>query len=269
MKKHTLLFVLLFVLYGTVDAQVLKSLKEKIAEKVGKTNASKNSGKNSAQADSVMRELNRAGFGDAINGNPFAMGMGMVDPSVLPEKYTFSHLYRIRMKAEKGDIEMDYYLTKSGNYIGNIVKARKNDSVTMVHDYEKRLIVNYLNGQPMVMRLPEAGQFSSSEKDTVVQIRTIPNKVILGHNCIGKQMENDDYLLTLYVAPDLGVGMCNPFEQDGAATGTGYRLRKKETNGGLVMQMLIVDKKKKGPQNNDGSMECILFEEKELIIKNR
>lgn len=269
MIKWSYLFCLsLFFCTATSKAQVLKGIKDKISNRLANGLSKKNTEKSSVDVDSVMRKLD--GFNmDNNTLSAYGVGMGMLNSSVLPDAYLFTHLYRIRMKSSMGTFDMDYLLTQSGNYLGSEVTPKESMKVVMVYDYEKKLIVNYLNGKPMVMRLPEVGSSSEEGKDTAYVVTNLPNKKFLGYDCFGRQMENEEYLLTLYVAPDLGVGMCNPFENQTGNSSPALRLNKKSSNGGLIMHMDIKDKKNKGDKNTSGTMECILFEKKQTVIKNR
>lgn len=265
--KQLLLF--LFIISGlsfTGYAQIMKSLKDKIYNKTeSKSSSSKE--KSAAQYDSLMNQYNLPEY-NTTNLGAFAGSMGSVSPSVLPDAYVFSHIYKIRMKSGQGNFDLEYYLTKSSNFLGSSVNAGNNMQVKMVHDYERSLMVNYLNGKPMVMKIPPSTN-STDDKEKPYTIKPLPNRNFLGYDCPGKQMENEDFVLTVYIAPSLGVGMCNPFEREAGNPNPAFTLRGDDKSNGLVMFMDIVDKKNKGKKSASGTMECISFEPKQTVIKNR
>lgn len=77
------------------------------------------------------------------------------------------------------------------------------------------------------MKPPNTAEASVENKDTAFTIEDLPNKKFLGYDCFGKQMENEEYVMRLYVASERGVGMCNPFESESGNPGPAFRLQKK------------------------------------------
>lgn len=269
MKKNHLLLVLAIFILTDSQAQLLKGIKEKVASKIAgldKKDSVKSTPQNSAATNQAEDdEKNSAKFGSKMLG----MGMMTGDPSILPDAYTFSHIYQLRTQFGGENIDMDYYLTKTGKFFGSSLKGKEGVSMTMVSDIEKNIVVNYMEGQPFVMKMPKSKELPEENKDIDFKITDLPNKTFLGFNCKGKQLEDDLSVITVYVAQDLGIGMFNPFENQGAMPNKSIKLRNIRYDPGLIMYMMITDKKSKNDKKDTITMECISFQEKQTVLKNR
>jgi hypothetical protein len=268
MKKLCVVILLLFLIKNELYAQRFKGIKERISDSIEKRVLKNNSDNYSIEADTVWNEakLKRL-YG--LENLPFNVGLDPFDISELPDAYYFTHLYRVKIKVVSQEQEVDYYLTNLHNYLGNMISSPENLKIKTVNDFERRLMVYYKDDKPMVFKMPTLNILGDEKDDQDYIITYLSNKKYLGFDCIGRQMENDFHTIIFYIAPGLGVDMCDPFESKSNDSDPMIRLKDLGLSGGLIIYMEVIDKKNKGTKSTSSTMECILFEKRETIIKNR
>jgi hypothetical protein len=91
-------------------------------------------------------------------------------------------------------------------------------------------------------------------------ITDLPNKTILGYNCIGKKFENDEYAFISYFTVDAPVSFDQVFKSEMDRYPEPIKEQFKNYEGALLMHMEMIDKTNKGKKNTSGTMECIAVE---------
>jgi len=99
--------------------------------------------------------------------------------------------------------------------------------------------------------------------------KELPNREFLGYDCIGREMENDEYKFTIYIAPDMEAGFGNMFKSEHANIPPAMQKFALEYENGLMMYMEMMDKKNKKKKNTSATMECVAFEPTEMVIYTR
>lgn len=272
--KRILLTATLLVSFGVSqsNAQFLKKLKERVMETtedlVIDKAADKVADKAADKTGEAMDKLLNPDFGKLMNpiGNK-------VDMSKLPASYKFDYRYALKMSTQEGEVEMDYFLSKTKPYMG--VKMNmgedKNMNMSMVFDQENKAVFTNVNGMAMATEIDLNNTIDEEDMDTYSDytIKELPNRKFLGYDCVGREMENDEYKFITYIAPDMEAGFGKMFKSEHANIPPAMQKFSEEYKNGVMMYMEMVDKKNNKKKNSTAIMECIAFEPTDLIINTR
>ena len=272
--KKILLIVVILSSFGIShsNAQFLNKLKKRVLEKtealVIDKAADKVADKAADKTGEAMDKMLNPDFGSIMN----PMGK-KVDMSKLPASYNFDYRYAMKMKTEEGEIGMDYYLSKTEPYMGvkMIMNEDKNMNMSMVFDEGNKTLFTYVNGMAMATEMDLSDAVDEEDVDMYndYTFKELPNREFLGYDCIGREMENDEYKFTIYIAPDMEAGFGNMFKSKHANIPPSMQKFSKEYENGLMMYMEMVDKKGKKKKNTNATMECVAFEPTNLVISTR
>lgn len=270
MKKKILMIAVLLTSFGVSqsNAQFLKKLKQRALEKteelvIGKA-SDKVANKAAEKTDDFMDELLNQDFGKLMT-----PGGKNVDMSKLPASYNFDYRYALKMTTQEGDIDFDYYLSKTEPYMG--MKMNMGGDMSIVFDEANKVVFTNVNGMAIATEMDLSKAVDEEDKNMYndYTFKELPNREFLGYNCIGREMENDEYKFTIYIAPDMEAGFGNMFKSDHANIPPAMQKFSKEYENGLMMYMEMVDKKNKKKKNSSVTMECVAFEPTDLIISTR
>lgn len=264
MKTWIVILLLSVAATGQTSAQFLKELRDKAIEKSKDVIVSKAADKAAERTANTMDKLLNPDFSKLSN--PAGK---KVDTSSLPAEYHFSYLYRLKMSTSEGEILFDYYLNPDESYMG--AKMNFGMDMTMVFDEGNQVILTMVNGMPIAT---EMDMDDASEEDELnylkdYTITKLPNREFLGYDCIGRQMENDDFKFIVYIAPDVEAGFGNIFKSERANMPPAMQAAVKEYENGLMMYTVMEDKKNKKKKNTSGTMECVAFEPTKMVIHTR
>lgn len=272
--KKILIIVVILSSFGIShsNAQFLNKLKKRVMEKTEALVIDKAADKVAVKAadktGEAMDKLLNPDFGSIMN----PMGK-KVDMSKLPASYNFDYRYAMKMKTEEGEIGMDYYLSKTEPYMGvkMIMSEDKNMSMSMVFDEGNKTLFTYVNGMAMATEMDLSDAVDEEDMDMYndYTFKELPNREFLGYDCIGREMENDEYKFTIYIAPDMEAGFGNMFKSKHANIPPSMQKFSKEYENGLMMYMEMVDKMGKKKKNTNATMECVAFEPTNLVISTR
>ncbi len=273
MKKIILIAVIL-TSFGVThsNAQFLNKLKKRVLEKTEELvidkAADKVADKAADKTGEAMDKLLNPDFGSLMN----PMGK-RVDMSKLPASYNFDYRYAMEMSTQEGTVNMDYYLSKTQPYMGMKMSMGedKNMNMSMVFDEGNKTLFTYVNGMAMAteMDLNDTTYVDDVDMYNDFTFKELPNRTFLGYDCIGREMENDEYKFTVYIAPNMEAGFGNMFKSEHANIPPSMQKFSKEYENGLMMYMEMVDKKNKNKKNASATMECVAFEPTNLVINTR
>ena len=269
MKRISLIAVLL-ISFGVSqsNAQFLKKLQERALQKTEQMVIEKASSKVANKAadatGDAMDKLLNQDFGKFMT-----PGGKKVDMSKLPASYKFDYRYALKMTTQQGDIDFDYFLNKTKPYMG--ARMNKGMDMMMVFDEDNKTIFTHVNGMSMATEMDLSNVVSEEDKNMYndYTFKELPNREFLGRSCIGREMENNDYKFTVYIAPDMEAGFANMFKSQHANIPPAMQKFSKEYENGLMMYMKMVDKKNNKKKNTTATMECVAFEPTDLVIKTR
>ena len=268
--KRILLIAILLATFGVSQshAQFLKKLKERAMEKTQEMVINKAADKVADKAadatGDAMDKLLNQDFGKLMN----PMGK-KVDMSKLPDAYKFDYRYALKMTTKEGDIDFDYFLSKTEPYMG--VKMNMGMDMAIVFDEGNKAVFTYVNGMGIATEMDLSKAVTEEDKDMYKDytFKELPNREFLGRSCIGREMENEDYKFIVYIAPNMEAGFSKMFKSEHANIPPAMEKFSKEYENGLMMYMEMVDKKNKNKKNTTATMECIAFEPTNLVISTR
>ncbi len=266
-RSKFLVTVVLFstILIQTTNAQFLKKLKQRVEQKVENVIVEKTSDKAAEKASNSLDNV--------FNMNPFGGGSSKIDPSEIPNSYSFSWKYSMKMTTKEGDITFDYFLQPKQPYFGFNLPTTEGKKMTgdmfMVMDNNLKVTIMYMhseansmmmvNGMPDDIDLEETADTSAS-----FNYETLPNKKIMGYNCKGLKATNDEHEITMYFTNEAPVSFNDIYKNKQSNIPEGLKKYFKENEQSLMLEMKMIDKKK---SKMNATMECIGLEEVLKMIK--
>ncbi|TLP74274.1 DUF4412 domain-containing protein [Maribacter sp. ACAM166] len=254
-----LALTLIFLLIGSsAQAQFWKKLTKKAEQAVEEVIVRKTSDKAAEMAEKSMDKIFDIDFSGP-----------QVDPSILPERYDFEYKYTMQMKHKKGNMNMTYYLKPDAKYFGSQPEMEDNpmaNGMFMLFDQELEIIVILMeseNGKSgHVLKSPTADIGEMAEQETTnindYTFTELSTKTILGYECQGFQMENDDMKMTMYIAMDSPVSFNQVFGDHMKTTPKGFDPKwLKKADNSIVMEMDMIHKKK---EKYNMTMTCVALE---------
>lgn len=259
MKAYIILVLAALLGIQTSQAQFLKKLGKRAQQAAENAVIRKTSDKVAEKTSKTM---------DKVFDMKMTPGNTNVDLSELPDSYEFTWLYTLKMSHKKGDLNMNYFLKKDASYFGfmpDVTDQKALGNMVMIMDQKVNMNVILMeqNGVKSGTAM-DIGQFAidTQEADNDVsdyQFTQLPSKEILGYTCLGYQMENDQFIMKMYLLPDAPVTLPNEIlgNQKNMPKGFDPKLLKKAENS-IMMQMDFIDKKKK---KNNTTMTCTALEQ--------
>lgn len=264
------LFILFSITFGfgfvnSANAQFLNRLKNKVLERAEEVVVDKAADKAAEKTADAMDKVLNPNLEGLFN-----LGGKTVDLSQLPEVYHFDYDYTLKMSAEGGDTRMSYLFNRSEPYIG--IKTEVSPDMVVILDSPKNTIIIKSNETVIAREFNTDPELSDDEIDDNLNytFSELPDRVFLGYNCKGFQMENEENKIIVYFAPDIDVRFANTGGQGLASMSKEMKAFAKKYENGLMMYMEMDDKLNKS-KKNDSSMtvECVAFEESSTDVRIR
>ena len=191
----------------------------------------------------------------------------------LPATYDFDYIYKLKMTHKKGDMVLDYYLKKDGDYFGfdspEMAKANANAKMFMVMDANLNVTAMFMEmmGKKMVQKTKMNNMYSNTGDydGSDYNFKEIESKTIMGYDCDGYVTENDKIKMTFYMTDDVPVSFNKVFGANMKNLPKGFdpELMKKYAENGLMMEMIFEDKKK---SKNNVNMQCTGLDKTDFSI---
>lgn len=203
------------------------------------------------------------------------MGSKKTDTSKLPDAYKFDWEFKTEIKSAKNEtIKMNYLInSNSKDYFGMELSSKElkgQGTMRMVMEVKQKIMIMFMamQGQKMaqVTKIPNK---KSSKKEPNYSFKEIGTKTILGYTCYGIEVENADYIASLYFTLDAPVNFSAFFafaNNKNGPKGFDPALLKVLKEDALLMEINAKHKKK---SKQSFTMTAISLEEKETIIKTR
>ena len=268
--KKILLIAVILTSFGVShsNAQFLNKLKKRVLDKTEELIIDKVTDKAADKTGDAMDKLLNPDFGSLMN--PTGK---KVDMSKLPASYNFDYRYAMKMATGEGTFDMDYYLSKTEPYMGMKMNMGEdiNKSISIVFDEGNKTVITNMSGLIMATEMDLSNTMDEKDADMYKDFtfKELPNRQFLGYDCIGREMENEEYKFTIYIAPNMEAGFGNMFKSEHANIPPSMQKFSKEYENGLMMYMEMVDKKNKNKKNKNATMECVAFEPTNLVINTR
>jgi hypothetical protein len=269
MKTKALLSILIFALCSQLShSQFLKKLMKRAEQAVEEVVVRKTADKAAQMAGESMDKIFNIDFGGA-----------QVDPSVLPESYDFEWKYTMQMKHKKGNMNMTYYLKPDAKYFGSQPEMENNpmaNGMFMVFDEKLDILAIFMETEDgksgTLLKNPTMNIEDMAEQEAAsiddYTITEIGAKTIMGYECQGFQMENDDMKMTMFIAMDAPVSFNQVYGDHMKTTPKGFEPKWMEkAENSIVMEMDMINKRKK---KFSAKMTCIALEKlpKTLVVSD-
>ncbi|WP_370480267.1 DUF4412 domain-containing protein [Tamlana flava] len=299
MKTKYFLFILIaLALTFNAEAQFLKKLKKKaeqaaertvlrktdevVSQKTEKTIDDVTEGnqdeENKENTSSTTNQTNNTSSGNnttrtqSPNMNPL-MGSGKNAAKNLPDTYAFDWEFKTIMRtSENEEMNMDYLIKPDASYFGMQMSSKEYQQMEfmcIVVDSETETSATFMNanGQKMAMISKHPNDLMKNEKENKFSYKEIGTKKILGYECYGIEIEDADYIGTIYFTLDAPINFRALFENS-KSTPKGFdpallQVLKEEA---LIMEMDFKHKKKK---KQNFTMTAQSLEKKKTVINTK
>ncbi|NER19064.1 DUF4412 domain-containing protein [Spongiivirga citrea] len=264
MKTTTTNLIILLIVaflggFQTTEAQFFKKLKERAKQAAEEAVMQK--------TEEIAAEKIGKGMDKLFD---FDFSKSSMDPAILPETYEFEWKYTLKMQAKQGTFNMVYYLKPDATYFASravMPKKSMAGNVLMVHDIGLNVMTMFMEASGSkaghIISLSNDDEFDIEELEAETEIqdytfKKIGTKEILGYECQGFLMENDDMKMTMYVAMDAPVSFNQVYGGQPKKMPKGFDPKWLEkADSSIVMEMNMVNKKKK---KFSAKMTCIALE---------
>jgi hypothetical protein len=271
------LFIPLFCLLNAnvVNAQFLERLNKRVqrsAENAAISHAEKIAAEKAEEAIEKGISKGLESFFEAQLNGLDSISVKSVAPSELPDQYEFEWMYTLQMQTNDGLMNIDYFLKPEASYFGakpELDLTQTTEYIFMVVDIQRNINTIFMesNGTKMAMpsSVPLDTDFDSNDVDnsdnfTFTEIGT---KTILGYNCQGYKMENDDSITKIYVTKDAPVSFTQLFIGNNKNIPQGFDPKwLDKIDDSLIMEMEHTDKN----ESNTTTMKCILLNKNAFTI---
>ena len=199
-----------------------------------------------------------------------------VDPSKLQGTYHYDWRYSLQMQRQKSSIQLDYHLRNEGTDYASIVEMEGKaimEGTLMLMDESAGITAILMEqsgnkiGQLMDSLSDEMMETSEDEnpmKDA--EFTEIGTKEILGYECQGFQIENDEITMIMYLAFDTPVSFNKIYggpSNNQLPKGFDKKWLDKIGSNSLMMEMDLVHKDK---PKESSKIICVALEKEKLDI---
>ncbi|RKE95038.1 DUF4412 domain-containing protein [Ichthyenterobacterium magnum] len=203
------------------------------------------------------------------------MGSKKLDASKLPNTYEFSWEFKTEIKSAKNEtMEMNYLIGEDKDYIGMEMSGKdfkQMGEMRIVMDLKSKIMIMFMNAQDQNMaqitKLPK--EKHNMAEDYGYGYKEIGTKDILGFECYGIELENANYIGTMYFTLDAPVNfsafMAFANNKNGPK-GFDPALLKVLKEEALLMEMNFKHKKKK---KQSFTMHAISLNKKKTTINTK
>lgn len=201
MKKmmFVLVFLCLLFSFNTTQAQIWQQIK-KAAQQKGQ-NGSGTTDQNVSMENAVLN-----------------YGKNKVDPSAVPDSYSFSWKYIMEIKTDESKaMNANYFLEPNASYFAMNIDQGKGQNMMMIMDSKNNIAVTgFGDGKDKMAtasKMPDYSAMAKKEGEkSKYTIKTLPNKTFLGYNCKGIQMTNDEHDIICYYTSEAKVSFGDMFK---------------------------------------------------------
>ncbi|MCR8669067.1 hypothetical protein NO995_15385 [Aestuariibaculum sp. M13] len=194
----------------------------------------------------------------------------------LPDSYEFDWKYETNMIIEsnkKEEINMVFLIKQGLNYQASQITDNKSKDMgtsTMIFDSNLKTMIMLTEVQEntILQLFPIPDTKKESNKPTY-KMTALPNKTVMGFNCMGSKMEDDRYIITVYHTTEAPVKLSNFLSFNTTQSSDLYEIDPrilKQFSDGFITEIQLVDKKKS--KNNTTIIGKSLKREKTEIKKS-
>lgn len=263
----TIALISAFLFSTNSQGQFLKKLGKKVEDRVENTVINKTSnkaGKETGKAvDKVLEpETNTEKSTKKTKKTTKKSKKNKSTSQNFSSSYDFDYQYRLTVTTSKEKMDIDYFLKPNASYMGT--KMNQGIEMFMVMDGDANSIYMFMEtaGRKIATSTSLGGNdiINSSNRDDDYTITDLPPKTIMGYKCLGKQMENDEYVIEMYYTTEAEVSFNEVFKSNNDQIPDAMKAHLNDVDGGLMMYMDMVDKKNKGKKSTNTTMECTMLE---------
>ncbi|WP_461533084.1 hypothetical protein [Sinomicrobium sp.] len=257
--KKTVFTVIAIGLILPAHAQLLKKIGERAGKAVERTILNK--------TDQKISEKVGEGIDDAVDGKPERkkkprQGANAHRDVTYADTYTFTHRYVMKVSGEKtgADVVLNYYLAPDVSYTGMEMNRQGMEMFT-ISDSKAGAMHSFISVNGNKMASTTSTRYDGEGEDDIpndtnlldYNITSLPDKIIAGHSCKGKQLEDHKNVIIFYYTQIKGVQL-NLFDREKSQQILPGELKGLFDPDSLIMYMEITEKTGK---KQHVTMECL------------
>jgi hypothetical protein len=263
----TILWLFFLVTGPIVNAQLLKKIAQSDEKATERAVLKKTEQKTAEKTDQTLDGIFNLDLGGM-------MGDSNMDPSILPESYNYEWRYTLQTEHKKGNMKMHYYLREEGSDFASRMEMQQQSmmgGMLMLIDPALNVTSILMNSKGkkhgQIISTPEMDLSNTDFENSMdgYEFKEIGTKEIIGYRCQGFQIENEDTIMTMYVAFDTPVSLNKVYGNDPKRLPKGFdpKWLDKIGKNSLMMEMDFHNKKK---PKQSAKMRCVALEKDPLTI---
>lgn len=263
----TILWLFFLVTGPIVNAQLLKKIAQSDEKATERAVLKKTEQKTAEKTDKTLDGIFNLDLGGM-------MGDSNMDPSILPESYNYEWRYTLQTEHKKGNMKMHYYLREEGSDFVSRMEMQQQSmmgGMLMLIDPALNVTSILMNSKGkkhgQIISTPEMDLSNTDFENSMdgYEFKEIGTKEIIGYRCQGFQIENEDTIMTMYVAFDTPVSLNKVYGNDPKRLPKGFdpKWLDKIGKNSLMMEMDFHNKKK---PKQSAKMRCVALEKDPLTI---
>ena len=267
-KVVSMMFFVLFITAGqNANAQFLDRLSKKVEKKVEDKIINKTADKAEKTTGKAMDKVLEPGSGKKNNSKTKTENNRNIPSkntsASFKSSYDFSYQYQLTMKTSHGNMVMDYFIQPKQEYLGAKMNMNGMEQFMIFENNNINTFIE-MNGMKIAQSMNSFDLGNNIEVDkNDYKVSEIPGKTILGYQCKGMQMENNEYVFKIYYTNNAPFSLTNFGSSDEMIPEQFKKLMKDNT---LMMEMEMTDKKQK---KNNTTMVCTLVKENKFTFSTQ
>lgn len=266
--RGTTILILFFLAVGAKsEAQFFKKIAKSAEHAAERAVLKKTEQEASKKTDKALDGIFNMEIGGMVGGSN-------MDPSLLPEDYSYEWRYTLQTEHKRGSMTMHYYLKEDGIDFASRMEMQQQTMMSgmlMVIDpaLNATTILMNSNGKKhgQIISTPEIDLEEMSNENSMegYEFKEIGTKEILGYTCQGFQIENEETKMTMYVAFNTPVSLNKVYGSDPKRLPKGFDpiWLDKISENNLMMEMDMQNKKK---PKQSAKMRCVALERDPMTI---
>ncbi|MBQ0768812.1 MAG: DUF4412 domain-containing protein [Bizionia sp.] len=258
--------ILLMCCSTSLNAQIFKKLGKKLGKVVERTLEEKAEEKTERETSKAFDST----FNNPSNAKKASSPFNSMGKAEAPAaSYSFTHKYIMNFNDGKNDIDITYFLTKNGNYMGSkydngtknmenmmiVIDASKNSMYTFMTLDNKKTVMS------MGFNINGATEEAITNQNTAFK-KTGRTKTILKYLCEEYIVKNEDSEGSIWITKEADVSFLNLNSQ--IKNNKKFNQKWLSLGDGLVMEMDMIDISKRKPKPI--KMSCTALEHINLTI---
>ena len=189
----------------------------------------------------------------------------------IPDSYTFDWNYDIKIETKEGETIINYLLKNDAPYYG--MRISPSENLFMVVDQKLQLMTMFMDndGKKMMNATQYKNNVANNASNKIYEkekykFKKVGNKNILGYNCKGYQVENEDRVITFYITTDPDITFQGIYQSDKTHLPKNFNPEWISNNEGILMSLCMEGMKN---AKNNMTLTCIKLNKEPFSLSKK